>query len=154
MLDPLERFERARREPDGELAEPTAIVSPQDPDCLGDLEGIPHRVAERLRHVRHSRRGRSPPAPSKLEARAGEGLGVARRLHEGSGPGLHVEQDEVGLDGELLRHHAGRDQRDGGNRRGRVAQRVEGAVGRDESRRLCGDGAAHALDLTLKLVGR
>ena len=79
---------------------------------------------------------------------------VLRGLHERPGSRLHVEEDQVRLDRELLRHHAGGDQRDRRDRRRRVAQRVERAVGRHEVRRLRRDRAPHLLHLPTDVLRR
>ena len=92
--------------------------------------------------VTAARIGRPQPSASSAHAVA-RPLGVLRRLHERPAARLHVEQDQVGADRELLRHHARRDQRDRRHRRRRVPERVEVAVRRNDVRCLRRDGAPH-----------
>ena len=109
----------------------------QQLDRLGDVERVPDGVAERLRHVGDGDAGAAAPAawPGRRQAIARRSASSAVFM-KAPEPGLHVEQDQVGLDRELLRHHARRDQRDRRHRRRGVAQRVERAVGRHEVRGL------------------
>jgi hypothetical protein len=148
----LGELQGARGEQQRELPEPAAAAPPEDIDRLGDVEGVAHGVAEGLRHVGDG--GARPPTPAggKRQARLRQFPRVLRRLHERSGSGLHVEEDQVGLDGELLRHHARGDQRHRRDRGRRVAQRVQCAVGRDQVRRLRSHRASHRLDLRPDLL--
>ena len=127
---------------DREVAQPPAERPAQELDRLDDVE----RVADRRRRAAATcpsrRRPRRGPirAASARHARASN-LGVLGRLHERPRARLHVEQDQVGVHGELLRHHARGDQRDRRHGRGGVAQGVQLPVGRDEVRDCGGDGA-------------
>ena len=114
-------------------------------DRLRDVQRVADRVPERLRHVGHGGAGRPAPAGGEREASLRQRPRVLRGLHERPGARLHVEEDQVRLDRELLGHHAGGDQRDRRDRRRRVAQGVEGAVGGHEVRRLRRDRASHLL---------
>jgi hypothetical protein len=174
--EPLERLPRADRSvrlreglvmpgptrvlqgPGGEehprFAETTYRVAPEDGHGLRDVQGVPDRVAERLGHVRHRGTRRSTPAGGQGEAALRERPRVLYGLHEGARADLHVEEDQVRLHRQLLRHHAGSDQRDGRDGRRGVAQRVERAVGRHERGRLRGHRASHVLHLLPDVLGR
>ena len=103
-----------RREQDREVAQPPAERPAQELDRLDDVERVADRVAERLRHVRHRDVRGTAPSSGERQARPSQNLGVLGRLHERPRPGLHVEQDQIGVHRELLRHHARGDQRDDG----------------------------------------
>ena len=130
------------RERDRQLAESTPMHAPEHIDRLDDVERVADGVAEGLRHVGDGDPGLARPHPRARPRHASASAsGVLGRLHERPRPRLHVEQDQVGLDGELLRHHARRDQRDRRHRRGGIAQRVQRSVGRHEPWGLCRDRA-------------
>ncbi len=144
----------SRGEQHRQVAQPPAERPAQELDRLDDVERVPDRVAERLRHVRDGDVRGAAPSSRQRQARAREHLGVLGRLHERPRPRLDVEQDQIGVHRELLRHHARGDQRDRRHRRGRVAQGVQLPVGGDEVRGLRGDGAPDVPHLCRDLVGR
>ena len=66
---------------------------------------------------------------------AGQLAGAVHVLHERAGADLDVQHQRAGALGDLLAHDRAGDQRDGLDRAGDVAQRVELLVGRGEARR-------------------
>ena len=154
VRDVLRRLERPRREDHRQVPQPTPERSPEQLHRLHDVERVPDGVAERLRHVRHGDVGGTTPSSRQRQARPSEHLGILGRLHERARPGLHVEEDQVGLHRELLRHDARRDQRHRRHGRGGVPQGVELAVRRHEVRGLGGDRAPDVRHLSGDLLGR
>ena len=154
VSDALRRLQPLRGEQHREVAQPSAERPAQELDRLDDVERVPDGVAERLRHVRDGDVRGATPSARQRQARPREHLGILRRLHERPRSRLDVEQDQIGVHGELLRHHARGDQRDRRHRRGGVAQGVQLPVGRDEVRGLRGDGAPDIHHLRRDLVGR
>ncbi len=135
----------------GEVGRPLAA---DRVDRLAQLEGVPHRAAERLVHVREQADDLAPGALSELDHRLGELPGVVERLHEGAVADLDVEDDRVGAAGELLGHDAGGDERDVVDRRRHVSKGVELLVGGNEVRGLADDRQADLPDLGHELLGR
>ena len=138
----VSRRERTGREPDRQVPQSSLASAAQDVDRLGDLQRVADRRTERLRHVGDRGGGIPARVARDRETRLHQLPGLAGVPHEGAGARLHIEQDQIGVDRQLLRHHAGGDQWDRSDRRGGVAQRVDGPVGRDEIGGLGGDHAA------------
>ena len=91
---------------------------------------------------------------AELEHHLRELARVLDRLHERAVADLDVEDDRVGAGCDLLRHDAGRDQRDVVDRRGHVTQAVEQLVRGNEVRALADDREADLAHLLQELVGR
>ena len=109
---------------------------------LAHLDRVAGRAAEHLVHVGEQRLAGQPVAARDRDDRARQ-LGARSRLgHERARAGLDVHHERVEPGGELLRQDRGDDQRDRLDRAGRVAQRVEAAVGGRELGRLADDRAA------------
>src|SRR5262249_39090984 len=96
---------------------------------LRHLEGVADSAPQWAGHRRQQRDRAYLVRGAQLDHGGGQLTGLVDRLHEGAGTDLHVEYERRRPLGDLLAHDGARDQRDGLDGTGDVAQRVQLAVG-------------------------
>jgi hypothetical protein len=122
-------------------------LAAQGEHALLDLERVAAGAAERAVHRREQRDGGAAVVGAQLDHRAREVEPAVELGDERARPALHVEHEAGEPFRELLAHDARRDERDGLDGPGDVAQRVHLAVGRGDLRGLADERAAEALEL-------
>ena len=116
-------------------------------DRFLDLERVAARAAERPIHRGDERDDRTAVIGAEPDHRLRQLELALERREERAAAALHVEHEAGEILRELLAHDARGDERDGLDRRRRVAQRVHLPVGRRDLRRLADQRAADRVEL-------
>ena len=110
--------------------------------ALAHLERVARGRAEHAVHVGEQRDGRQAGGDRDVDQRARQRARVVQLRHERAGAVLDVEHERPQPGGELLGEDRGDDERHRLDAAGRVARRVQAAVGGREVVGLADDGAA------------
>ncbi len=140
-------------EGEAKLHEVGGAAAAQRPDRLLHFQGVADVVAERLLHGAEHGGHTAPGVATDRHHALREQARIGERVHKRAAAVLHIEHDAVGASGELLTHHAGRDQRDRLDRRGDIAQGIKFFIGGGELAALSGHNQAHLAHDLAKLGG-
>ena len=138
------------RQRDANAGQVRAAMAAQNLNRLAHLERVADVEAERNVHVGHDRHNVPAAGLADTHHALSKLLSVFERLHKRAGADLDVQHDGMRACGQLFGHDGRRDERQGIDRRGHVAQRVEFFIGGRQIAGLADNGYADVLNLLHK----
>src|SRR5579875_2831258 len=121
----------------GDILRPLAV---QDSDSLGHLQRIANGAPQWLLHRSNRRYSMHARRPADFDHRCGQFARALRRLHEGAGAKLDIEQEVRAANSQLFAHNARGNEWDALDCSGHIAQGIHLAIRR---RQVCGLAGQH-----------